>query len=97
MTKQNVLEIFAANSRFMTPDEIQNCLHGNSQRSSVYSYLSRLCKQGLLERAQGWARVAYRITPRGMERLRFFQSQQITKMTFSYNLAGKHGKTAGPK
>jgi DNA-binding PadR family transcriptional regulator len=76
MSKRNVLEIFAANARFMTPDEVRKCLQGNSQRSSVYSYLSRLCRQGLLERAQGWARVAYRITPRGIQRLGFFQSQR---------------------
>jgi DNA-binding PadR family transcriptional regulator len=76
MSKRKVLEIFAANPRFMRPDEIRACLQNHSQRSSVYSYLSRLCRQGLLERAQGWARVAYRITPRGMERLRFFRLQQ---------------------
>ena len=75
MNKRRVLEIFAANARFMTPDEIRICLQLNSQRSSVYSYLSRLCGQGLLERAQGWDRVTYRITARGIKRLRFFQSQ----------------------
>jgi DNA-binding IclR family transcriptional regulator len=58
MLKRRVLEIFAANSRFMTPDEIRNCLQNNYQRSTVYSYLSRLCRQGLLERAQGWSRVS---------------------------------------
>ena len=77
MTKRRVLEIFAANATFMTPDEIQKCLQRNWQRSSVYSYLSRLCGQGLLERAHGWSRVAYRITPRGIERLRFFQSKRV--------------------
>ncbi len=71
MTKQRVLELFAASERFMTPDEIRTRLQGNLQRSSVYSYLSRLCRQGLLERAQGWARVAYRITPRGIQRVKF--------------------------
>lgn len=75
MNKRRVLEIFAANARFMTPDEVRKCLQNDSQRSSVYSYLSRLCGQGLLERAQGWNHVAYRLTPRGSERLRFFQSQ----------------------
>ena len=72
MTKKRVLEIFAANSRFMTPDEIRKCLQGNPQRCSVYSYLSRLCRQGLLERTQGRIRVAYRITPRGVKRLEYF-------------------------
>ncbi len=78
MSKRRVLEIFAANARFVTPDEVRKSLQSNPQRSSVYSYLSRLCRQGLLERAEGWARVAYRITPRGMQRLRFFESQPVT-------------------
>jgi DNA-binding PadR family transcriptional regulator len=75
MSKQKVLEIFAAHARFVTPDEVRKCLQGNPQRSSVYSYLSRLCRQGLLERAEGWARVAYRITPRGTDRLEYFLGQ----------------------
>jgi len=75
MSKRKVLEIFAMNSRFITPDEIWKCLHGYSQRSSVYSYLSRLCRQGLLERAQGWSRVAYRITPRGIERMAYLRAK----------------------
>ena len=75
MNKKNVLEIFVNNPKFLTPDEVRRCLQNRSQRSSVYSYLSRLCKQGLLERAQGSLRVAYRITPRGMARLRFLRLQ----------------------
>lgn len=74
MTKKRVLELFAVNQRFITPDEIRIGLQGNCQRSSVYSYLSRLCGQGLLERADGSLHVAYRITPRGIQRLRFLQS-----------------------
>jgi DNA-binding IclR family transcriptional regulator len=75
MTKRSVLEIFARNARFMTPDEIRNCLQSNYRRSSVYSYLSRLCRQGLLERAENWHRVAYRITAHGIKRLKFFRSR----------------------
>ncbi|MGO8811734.1 MAG: BlaI/MecI/CopY family transcriptional regulator [Candidatus Sulfotelmatobacter sp.] len=77
MTKRRVLEVFAASARFMTPDEVRTRLQSNLQRSTVYSYLSRLCRQGLLEPAQGWQRVAYRITPRGIERLKFFQSKRV--------------------
>lgn len=76
MTKRRVLELFAANARFVTPDEIRMRLQNNLHRSTVYSYLSRLCGQGLLERAEGWQRVAYRITPRGIERLKFLRSKQ---------------------
>jgi Fe2+ or Zn2+ uptake regulation protein len=78
MTKRRVLEIFVASARFMTPDEVRTRLQSNLQRSTVYSYLSRLCRQGLLEPAQSWKqRVAYRITPRGIERLKFFQSKRV--------------------
>jgi Fe2+ or Zn2+ uptake regulation protein len=76
MTKQRVLEIFAANARFVTPDEIRVRLQDNLQRSTVYSYLSRLCRQGLLDRAEGWHRIAYRISPKGLERVKFFQSKR---------------------
>ena len=75
MTKQRVLEIFTENGGFVTPDEVRKCLQRNPQRSSVYSYLSRLCRQGLLERAEGWAWVAYRITPRGTDRLEYFRAK----------------------
>ncbi len=77
MTKQRVLEVFVAGTQSTTPDEVRNRLQGNLQRSTVYSYLARLCRQGLLEPAQGWKqRVAYRITPRGVERLKFLQSKR---------------------
>jgi len=76
MTKRRVLELFAANARFVTPDEIRMCLQNNLQRSTVYSYLSRLRGQGLLERAESWKHVAYRITSRGIERLKFLRSKQ---------------------
>jgi Fe2+ or Zn2+ uptake regulation protein len=76
MTKRRVLEIFAANSKFMTPDEIRFCLRNQSQRCSVYSYLSRLCSQGLLERAGNGYQVAYRITPRGIARLQFLKNRE---------------------
>jgi Fe2+ or Zn2+ uptake regulation protein len=77
MTKKRVLELFAENARFVTPDEIRTRLQNNLQRSTVYSYLSRLCGQGLLERTEDWQRVAYRITPRGLERLKFLRSKQV--------------------
>ncbi len=76
MTKRRVLELFASKAQFVTPDEIRMHLQNSLQRSTVYSYLSRLCEQGLLERAEAWQRVAYRITQRGTERLKFLQSKQ---------------------
>jgi hypothetical protein len=76
MTKQEVLEIFVQEGRFITPDAVCRQLHGFHYRSSVYSYLFRLHKQGLLLRGTVIGRVAYRISQRGIERLRFFRSQK---------------------
>jgi DNA-binding PadR family transcriptional regulator len=81
MTKREVLEIFHRSSHFVTPDEICIQLREVHHRSSVYSYLYRLHKQGLLLRGRaGWAadRVAYRISPRGIERLSFLHSVHNT-------------------
>lgn len=74
--KPKVLEIFVASQRFLTPDDVRMRLHSNLQRSTVYSYLSRLCRQGLLERAQS-QQIAYRITPKGIARLRFFRLKGV--------------------
>jgi predicted transcriptional regulator len=79
MTKRRVLEIFVASSRFMTPDEVGICLQTNLRRSTVYSYLARLCRQGLLEPGQLWQRIAYRITQRGIERLEYFKSKSAQR------------------
>ena len=76
MTKQEVLEIFAKASGFIPPDAICRQLRGFHHRSSVYSYLFRLNKQGLLYRQVIRGRIVYQITQRGIERLRFFQHQQ---------------------
>ncbi len=76
MTKRKVLQIFADSAQFMTPDELGMRLRGFRRRSSVYSYLFRLHKQGLLDRAERYGRIAYRISPRGMERLVFLQSRE---------------------
>ena len=76
MTKSRVLEIFAASAQFMTPDEVCTRLRGYRRRCSVYSYLFRLHKQGLLERDKRYGRVVYRICARGIERLRFLQSRE---------------------
>lgn len=75
MTKQEVLEIFAKADRFIPPDAICRQLRGFHHRSSVYSYLFRLHRQGLLLRGTELGRIVYRISQRGIERLRFFRSQ----------------------
>jgi hypothetical protein len=46
------------------------------RRSSVYSYLFRLHRQGLLNRGQIDGRLVYTISDRGIERLNYFDSQK---------------------
>jgi Fe2+ or Zn2+ uptake regulation protein len=75
MTKQEVLEIFLKEDRFIPPDSVCRQLRGFHHRSSVYSYLFRLHRQGLLLRGAVHSRIAYRISQRGIERLHFFKSQ----------------------
>ena len=76
MTKGRVLEIFASTGQFMTPGEVCKCLRGYRRLSSVYSYLFRLHRQGLLLREEIYGRIAYRISPRGIERLKFFNRSE---------------------
>jgi DNA-binding PadR family transcriptional regulator len=74
MTKQQVLNEFAQSNCFISPDEIRFRLHLQLDRRSFYSYLLRLARQGLLERAgTGRGRLVYRLTDRGMTRLEYFQ------------------------
>lgn len=75
MTKQEVLEIFVKERHVMRPDAVCRQLRGFHHRSSVYSYLFRLHKQGLLLRGVVHGRIAYQISRRGIERLQFFRSR----------------------
>jgi DNA-binding transcriptional regulator PaaX len=75
MTKREVLEIFEREQAFAVPDTVCRQLRGFNHRSSVYSYLFRLHRQGLLLRQKIRGRIAYQISQRGIERLRFLQSQ----------------------
>ena len=76
MNKHTVLEIFASNMQWMTPDQIIARLPNYRQRSSVYSYLFRLHhQQGLLQRGRLGNRIVYRILAKGEQQLAFFRSQ----------------------
>jgi hypothetical protein len=75
MTKQEVLEIFHKRKGFIRPDMVRRQLRGFHHRSSVYSYLFRLHKQGLLQRELLYGCIAYRISQRGIERLLFFRQK----------------------
>ena len=76
MTKRQVLTIFANSAHPLTPDAICRQLEGFHHRSSVYSYLFRLHRQGLLNRTRLGSRIAYEISARGIERLNFFNKQE---------------------
>lgn len=78
MTKREVLEIFFGNAQFLTPNAICRQLREFHQRSSVYSYLFRLHKQGLLLRGRIAGRIAYAISDRGIERLDYLKSVDKT-------------------
>jgi Fe2+ or Zn2+ uptake regulation protein len=73
MTKQEVLEVFVQAHHFIPPDAVCRQLRGFHHRSSVYSYLFRLHRQGLLHRQTVHGRIVYQIAQRGIERLRFFR------------------------
>jgi DNA-binding IclR family transcriptional regulator len=78
MSKPEILEIFARAGSFLTPDRVRLELRPHPDRRSVYSYLLRLKRQGLLEagpnRRRGY--LAYRLTERGQARLRYFCSRR---------------------
>jgi len=75
MTKAEVLRIFAQSGHFIKPDVIWKQLGRRLDRRSLYSYLDRLRQQGLIERYPNPRRgqLAYRLTPRGRERLAYLQ------------------------
>jgi hypothetical protein len=75
MTKQEVLEIFVRAAHFIPHDAVCRQLRGFHHRCSVYSYLFRLHKQGLLLRGMVHDRIAYQISQRGIERLHYLRSR----------------------
>ena len=77
MTKLEVLAIFAAKRDFAAPDDIWDRLHPRPDRRSLYSYLLRLARQGLLERGPNArrGRLTYRLTQRGRDRLDYLRQR----------------------
>ena len=77
MSKQEVLSILDHAWGFLTPDQIRARLQSRPDRRSMYSYLLRLHRQGLLERRKGRrGTLAYRLTERGRARLLYFQKRE---------------------
>jgi DNA-binding PadR family transcriptional regulator len=79
MAKYDVLTAFAQTNALLSPDELRIRLRWRLDRRSVYSYLLRLARQGLLERVQtGRGRLAYRITERGRDRLAYLCRRTVS-------------------
>jgi DNA-binding PadR family transcriptional regulator len=76
MTKIEVLEIFYSTQRILTPDAVGRRIRQYRCRCSVYSYLLRLSRQGLLERTRIGSRLAYRLTQRGIDRLLYLRRKE---------------------
>ncbi len=76
MTKREVLSIFDHTGGFLTPDQVRTKLQPPPDRRSVYSYLLRLHRQGLLMRNQTRrGTLAYRLTERGQARLEYLNQK----------------------
>jgi DNA-binding PadR family transcriptional regulator len=76
MTKRDVLAIFEGANYPLRPDEVRIRLRTRLDRRSMYSYLLRLARQGLLKRAHPeWGRLSYALTPRGLTRLEYFRAR----------------------
>jgi DNA-binding PadR family transcriptional regulator len=76
MTKLEVLGIFHDEDRSLTPDSVGRRIGRYRRRTSVYSYLLRLSRQGLLERTLIGTRIAYRLTSRGMDRFEYLRRKE---------------------
>jgi DNA-binding IclR family transcriptional regulator len=77
MTKLEVLDMFARTNGFLTPDHVCLGLQRRLDRRSVYSYLLRLKRQGLLETGPNVKRghLAYRLTQRGLARMQYLRTR----------------------
>ena len=77
MTKREILGELAQKGDFTSPDELRAGLRLELDRRSLYTYLRRLYRQGLLERTgETRGRLAYRLTQRGQARLRYLSRQE---------------------
>ena len=78
MTKLSVLLIFAETNSFLTPDQVCPKIQPSPDIRSLYSYLARLKRQGLLERGPNLrrGRLSYRLTNRGVERITYLKSKK---------------------
>jgi len=80
MTKLSVLLIFYRANTLLTPDQVGRKLEPSPDRRSLYSYLARLRRQGLLERGPNprRGRLSYRLTNRGADRISYLQGRKVS-------------------
>lgn len=76
MTKCEVLEVFLSFAHPVQPDDVVRRLRVYHRRRSVYGYLLRLHRQGLLIRLHIYGRVHYQISARGIKRLKFLRGRK---------------------
>jgi DNA-binding PadR family transcriptional regulator len=78
MKRLEILAIFYESSQPLTPDQVRKRLWTHfafPKRVSVYSYLLRLHKQGLLVRRFIKERLAYEISDRGVARFKYLREK----------------------
>ena len=75
MTKREVLEIVAKYDCAISPDIVAKELPGNPLRVSVYTFLLRLFRQGLLWRTEKEGRIAYVLSARGKKKLEYLRQK----------------------
>jgi DNA-binding PadR family transcriptional regulator len=79
MTKYQVLAEFAQANGLLSPDELRLRLRWPLDRRSVYSYLLRLARQGLLQRTERErGQLTYQLTERGRARLEYLRHRSVS-------------------
>ena len=76
MTKSKVLELFANRTNWIFPDDVWFYFNKSVARVSVYAFLLRIWRQKLLVRTLINKRIAYSISPKGRERLKFLNNKE---------------------
>ena len=79
MKKKDVLHVLANSWFALTPDKVRDILGSSQARCSTYTCLLLLEKQKLVVRTKNGARLAYRISKMGMQRLEYWKQKQTAK------------------
>lgn len=76
MTKSKVLQFFADSTNWIFPDDVWAFFNKRTARVSVHTFLLRIWRQKLLVRTSINKRIAYRISPKGRDRLKFLKERE---------------------